>query len=141
MTPESVLERLDRAGRAVRDALKSPPAINPHTEEYIVIAHHVIHEVFSDDATSGDEASFWVPQEPKTAMTLQTACIKMKIQGIDHVALASHIISSNQRIRTALALGNVSDSDVQGMKDALAEAIFPHYPANYREEWTTHQTA
>ena len=120
------LQRIvNRATREV-DLSRVPP------EAFQAVAT-LVKDVFSEDAREGDEASWWVPQEG--VMDLATACIKFKIAGVDHNQLSKMILEQNPRIKAARVLGSVSDSQFEFMHARLSDAIFPHYPANYRNAY------
>jgi len=131
MTSErTVQQRLVQADKAVREAQRKPDLSKVPEEAYSVV-RTLLKEVFSQDALEGDEASWWIPQEEN--MTLQTACMKFKIAGVGHTQLAELILKDNPRINAALALGNITDDQFVAMQNRFAQAILPHYPANYRE--------
>lgn len=133
----SKAERLRRAKSAVSQAERKRKAnsIDTNSDEYKKIYTHFIPIVFNLDVSSADQADYWTNLEPDNPMTPQTACLQMKINGVTHEDLAKHMVLTNPKIMAALALGGLTDPQVRSVIETLANAIFEHYPQNYKDGW------
>ncbi len=133
----SKTERLHRASTAVRRVEKKRK-INPidiNSDEYKKIYTHFIPIAFNLDVSSADQADYWTNLAPDNPVTLQTACLRMKINGVTHEDLARHMVLTNPKIMAALALASLKDAQVKSIIETLANAIFEYYPQNYKDEW------
>ncbi len=93
--------------------------------------------VFERNGVFGvDQDTYWIVFEKKVQMSLREACFQYYLAGKNHTALADIVLKSLPAIKTALAVGSLTDTEYElNYLQPAASELFDHYPPKYRERY------
>ena len=122
--------------RRVRPSSPEKFRLRPLPEGVFETVLLYVKRAFPQEIMGVDDTSFWVEIEQMSGAfqgSKKEAIFQYYLRGVNHVSLAESLLGSFPRLRTAVALGEISIVQRRNLISQVANTLYDDYPPRYKK--------